>query len=291
MKLESFVSLIRLSHWLKNVLIFFPVFFAGKILEIAVLFDLSVGFLCFSLVTSAVYILNDLFDIEHDRNHPANSKRPLASGKVSVLSACIVMVLFLFLAGLLSTVSPDGLAWIVLILYFVINLFYSYKLKKIPVLDVFILALGFLTRICYGGIISETTLSKWLILMIFLLSLFLGFAKRRSDLLISKNLVKKRNVLHHYNIQFLDVAIILTLAISLICYIMYSISDEIIMRFDFEYVYLSSIFVLYGVIRYLQHIYVFENALSPTRIAWTDKHIQLSILCWVGFYTYLLYAN
>jgi len=291
MELKAFVSLIRISHWLKNVLIFFPVFFAGKILKIMVLIDLFLGFLCFSLVASAVYILNDFFDLENDRNHPVNSKRPLASGKVSMLFAGIAIALLLLSTSLLSTVLLGNQAWFILVLYLLINLSYSYKLKKIPVLDVFILASGFLARIYYGGIISETKLSKWLILMIFLLSLFLGFAKRRSDFLISKDATKKRNVLKQYSIQFLDAAIILTLVISLVCYIMYSISDEVIQRFDFEYIYLSSIFVLYGTMRYLQHIYVFENALSPTRIAWTDKHIQLSVLCWMGFYTFLLYVN
>ncbi len=285
-----FLKLIRIRHWSKNLFLFLPVFFAGELANIQSYHKLFIGFITFSLVASTIYIFNDLLDLEEDRAHPINKNRPLASGKINKKTAIIVAVILLISSFIITNIFFQNKGLFILLIYFGMNILYSVKLKTIPILDVFILATGFILRITYGGVLTDTLISKWLVLMVFLLSLFMGFAKRRSDLVISQKNTKKRKSLNGYNVMFLDSVILINVGISIVCHIMYTVSDDVTRQMESDNkIYLSSIFVFYGTIKYLQNVYVFNNGLSPVDILWKDRQIQMSILGWLMVYAYYIY--
>lgn len=178
-KVKSYFQLLRVSHWLKSIIIFIPAFYGGAILELPVLCRTIVGFLTFSLCSSAIYVINDICDIEKDRNHPEKCKRPLASGAVSKTEGAVLtgiccaaaMILDLLLCGIsIGAAIP--------VLYFVLNILYSIKLKNHPVVDIVILVSGFVLRMLYGSFITDIRISKWLYLTLMALSLFMAFGKK-----------------------------------------------------------------------------------------------------------------
>ena len=181
--IPAIVRLIRVKQWVKNLFLFVPIFFAGKLFQVESLLSLAMGFIAFSFVASAVYVLNDANDIESDRIHPEKCKRPLASGEIG-LSLAFGILFILLISGL-------SLAWMlslefffVLSAYVVINIAYSFGLKHVALLDLFIIALGFLLRVIGGGILAAVPISEWLVIMVFLLAMFLALAKRRDDVVI-----------------------------------------------------------------------------------------------------------
>lgn len=184
--LIALLKLIRLKQWVKNVFILAPVFFGGRLLNIHILKEALLAIIAFSFVASAVYIINDWCDIEKDKKHPVKSLRPLVSGKISKTTALIALVVLL-LIGTSVMYSLSFSAFIVVLVYFLINLLYSFILKHIAIIDISIIALGFVLRIVIGGIIFNIPLSNWIIIMTFLLAIFLAIAKRRDDLLLLKN--------------------------------------------------------------------------------------------------------
>lgn len=283
------LSLLRIKHWVKNLIVFLPLFFTGGFLNHNLLIRLCLGVISFSLLASAVYIFNDLCDLKEDRLHPSNKHRPLASGSVNPAWAIVTMLGLLSLSYSIAFLGFNVYALLLMTIYLIINVLYSLKIKDIPILEVFFIAFGFAIRVIFGGLISEAIASKWLVLMIFLLALFIGFGKRRSDLLLTNHQTIERKSLNGYNVKFVDTIIVLTLGIAFICYIIYTVSTDVIDRLGSNHVYLSSIFVLYGSMRYLQRLYVFDEGLSPTEIFWKDRHIQVSIASWLAFYVYLIY--
>lgn len=284
----TYLRLLRIHHWLKNGFIFIPSFFAGGIFHVQVLLHLLVGFFAFSAAASAVYVLNDLKDVKADSLHPKKSSRPLASGKVGKTQA-VILIVILASASLLLGYWADGRIAAVLAAYMVMNVAYTFKLKEIAIVDICIIAFGFLLRIACGGIIADTSISKWLIIMTFLLALFLGLAKRRDDVLIFlKSGERMRKATHGYNLEFINSAMILMASVTMVAYIMYSVSQEVEARLG-PHVYMSSFFVLLGVLRYLQIALVYQESGSPTQVLTRDRIIQLSMLGWAGFFSFLLY--
>lgn len=278
--LTRFIFLLRAHHWTKNLFIFIPGFFAGQLLDIDNLIILAQGFLCFSLMSSAVYILNDYRDIETDRLHPKKKNRPLASGKVPVPVALVIMiVLFISAVGWAYALNP--LFAYLLILYAVINIAYSFGLKNISLLDIFLLSSGFLIRTIAGGILLDVFVSEWLIIMVFLLSIFLAFAKRRDDLILAqKSGVLPRLSARQYTVEFINTCLSLISGIIIVSYIMYTISEQVIERTGHSNVYGTSFFVLAGLLRYLQITLVNNDSGSPTKVLLTDTFVQLTLLGW-----------
>ncbi len=183
MAIEALVKLLRVKHWVKNIFLFIPLFFAGQIFNTLLYKDLVLGFFAFSLVASCIYILNDLRDVADDRLHPTKKFRPLAAGSIS-LSTAYLMIPFLLLMGFFLAYSISEKFTFVLLIYFLLNLAYTFGLKKISILDIIIVAIGFVLRIKAGAIITYIPLSQWTIVMVFLLALFIAIAKRRDDLII-----------------------------------------------------------------------------------------------------------
>ena len=179
----------------------------------------------------------------------------------------------------------------IVLIYFVLNIFYSLKLKHVAILDVIIIAIGFVLRVIEGAVIAAVPLSKWIVLMTFLLSLLLAFAKRRDDVIIfEKTGIKVRPNLSSYNLEFLNSVLSLLSAITIICYIMYTVSDEVMQRLESSYLYLTSLFVIAGILRYLQLTQVSQKSGSPTKILFRDRFIQMTVLGWVFSYFWIIYV-
>ena len=288
--MKSIIKLIRVNQWVKNLFLFVPAFFAGNLFNTDHDILLGLGFFCFSFVASGIYIINDSRDIEADKLHPKKKFRPLASGAVSVNFALSLSGL-LVLTGLVGAYLIHVNFLILLGVYFVMNLAYSYGLKNVPILDLFIVAFGFLLRIYSGGIIGGIPISQWLFIMILLLSLFLILAKRKDDLEIKdKTGQTMRKASAHYNIEFVNSCLTLFAAVIIVAYIMYTVSDEVVHQFNSSYLYLTTIFVLAGIIRYLQITFVEKDSGSPTSVLYKDKFIIITILLWVASFYLIIYA-
>jgi len=289
MKLVSIIKLIRLNQYIKNLFIFLPLFFAIKITDTELLSNAFIAFIAFSLTASAIYILNDYHDIEEDRQHPKKKNRPLASGAISKYQAIIIMsVLFVSGFSLMALLSFKAVS--VLAVYVAVNIAYSLSLKHISIVDVNIIAIGFVLRLFIGSVVTDIDLSKWIIIMTFLLALFMALAKRRDDVLIFLDTGKRmRKVIDGYNLQFLDTAMAIMASVVIVAYTLYTTSPEVEARLNSEYLYLTAFFVILGVLRYLKITFIHKNSCSPTRIISTDRFMQLSLLGWVITFTWILY--
>ncbi|MBN1331492.1 decaprenyl-phosphate phosphoribosyltransferase [Candidatus Dojkabacteria bacterium] len=284
------IKLLRPHQYLKNLFIFLPLFFAADIFEINLLIKAGVAFIAFSLTASACYVFNDYLDIEADRKHPKKKKRPLASGKISKKEARIYMAILPVIGFIIA--APLGIAAIaILAWYFVQNILYTIKLKHIPIIDVFIIALGFVIRILIGGAATGEEISMWIIIMTFLLALFLGLAKRRDDVVLYKTTGKKmRKAVDGYNLVFLDTTMIMMTSVVLVAYIMYTVTPEAIAKFGTDKLYITTIFVLLGIMRYLQITLVEKNSGSPTEILMKDRIVQLALTGWLLTFGIIIYV-
>lgn len=289
MNLTHIIKLTRPHQYVKNLFIFLPIFFAHKITDTALLTNTIVAFFAFSLTASAIYIINDYFDIEYDRQHPKKKLRPLASGAVSVKQA-FLLVIILLATSIIAMTTISSKALIILGAYAFMNLAYSMYLKHIAIVDISIIAVGFVLRLNIGSVVSDTQLSIWIVVMTFLLALFLALAKRRDDIVIFESTGKKmRKVLDGYNKQFLDSAMIIMGSVVIVAYILYTTSSENINKLQSENLYLTSLFVILGILRYLQITFVENNSGSPTRVVLRDRFIQVTIACWVLSYMWIIY--
>lgn len=290
MTASHILRLIRLEHWVKNLFVFIPAFFAARLDERPVLQGALLGFLSFSLVASAVYVLNDLVDAPQDRNHPDKRLRPIASGAVSQRQAILVLVALLGGGTVLAAfLSRDML--IFSLLYFIINVFYSFSLKHIALVDISLIGLGFLLRVFAGGAVTGVAVSHWLIVMTFLLALILGLAKRRGEYVVAMGDNSFRKALEGYNLPFLDVGITVCSTVAIVAYLMYCFSPEVTSRIGSDQIFYTAFFVILGILRYLQLTLVFDRTESPTRALLRDGFLQIVLLGWIGAFAWLLYGK
>ena len=249
------------------------------------------GFLSFGLSASAIYIINDIRDIEEDRLHPIKKNRPFASGQISI-NIGIGMAIMLLGSGLVIAAVLNPLFLYVLLGYIGMNLAYSSGMKHIPIVDVSMIATGFVLRVVSGGILAEVYVSHWIIVMTFLLALFLGLAKRRDDLVIHRDSGKvMRKSLEGYNLEFINAAMTLMAGVIVVAYLMYTLSEEVIQRMGTGQLYLTGLFVIMGLMRYLQITLVFERSGNPTQILLRDRTIQFVLVGWILSFVVVLYFN
>lgn len=285
----QYLKLLRPSHWAKNLFLYIPLFFAGEIFNLQKVVELLIGFFAFSLIASSIYIINDYKDVEADRIHPVKRKRPIASGAVSKPAALVFFVLCLAIGGLLAWYVKPKFAFVVGI-YFIINLLYSFGLKNISILDILILSVGFVLRVKAGGVAATVAVSEWLMIMVFLLALFMAIAKRRDDVLIkTQSGQDMRKAVKGYNMDFMNVMLALVSAVIIVAYLMYTMAPETMARFGTYRLYYTCLFVIGGLLRYLQITYVENNTGSPTKILYKDRFIQLTILLWVLSFYVIIY--
>ena len=292
---SNLLKLIRPHQWLKNVFVMIPMFFGGSLLDPSDIRASVVTFFAFSFIASSVYCFNDIIDVEADRRHPVECKRPIASGAISVRSAWALMALmFLLSVGtvcLLDTYSHVINVGLVILIYYILNILYCSKLKQYAIVDVCIIAFGFVLRVLAGGFATDIALSKWLVLMTFLLTLFLSFAKRRDDVLrMNETGEPPRKNTIRYNLTFINQAITITASVTLVCYIMYTVSPEVVNRFHSDLLYLTSVFVLLGLLRYIQITVVDKRSGDPTKMMLRDRFTQCVVLLWALTFLVLIYV-
>lgn len=291
--MKKYLRLIRPQHWIKNVFVLVPMFFGGVLFDLTAIESGLLVFMAFSFIASSMYCYNDIVDADADRHHPVKCRRPIASGEVSVSHAYLLMAVMAVLSATMIMLLPSPVRMgtaVVVAIYYVLNLAYCSKLKQYAVLDVCIVAFGFVLRIVAGGVAEEVALSQWIVLMTFLLTLFLSFAKRRDDVLrMNETGEAPRHNTIRYNLTFINQAITITASVTLVCYIMYTVSPEVEEHFKSQYLYLTSVFVLLGLLRYIQIAVVDKKSGDPVKVALTDRFSQLIVAAWLVTFLIMIY--
>ncbi|MEL6652638.1 MAG: UbiA prenyltransferase family protein [Bacteroidota bacterium] len=288
--MKDHLALLRPHQYVKNAFLFLPAFFALQITRWEVVWPVSLGVLAFSMLASSVYILNDYRDREDDRKHPRKKDRPLAAGTVSPRTAFIMMgVLWTTSLGIFFWLDLYAFFWV--LGYWLMNVLYSQGLKHIPILDISIIATGFVIRVVVGSLVVEEpiALSMWIVLMTFLGALFLALAKRRDDVLLAEEGNKVRKSIDGYNLEFINGAMMIMASVLIVSYISYVSATEVQENLHSNQLYVTVLFVILGVLRYMQITFVEERSGSPTRILLGDRFIQLTLLGWVLTYVVLIY--
>ena len=290
--MKKTLLLIRPQQWIKNGFVLIPMFFGGRLLNADDVIASVVTFFAFSFAASAIYCFNDIVDVDADRRHPVKCHRPIASGAVSVPTAYALMAVLVLLSALLLFFLPQraGETAGIVAFYFLLNMAYCLWFKPHAIIDVCTVAFGFVLRILAGGMACNVAVSNWLVLMTFLLALFLSFAKRRDDVLRMNETGEppRRNTIR-YNLTFVNQAITVTGTVTLVCYIMYTVSPEVVSRFHAPYLYLTSIFVLVGLLRYIQLTVVDEVSGDPTKILLRDRFTQAIVVAWIMAFLLIIY--
>ena len=287
----NILKILRPHQWVKNTFIFIPLFFGGSLFDMADWTSSLVAFVEFSFAASAIYSINDIVDVEADKKHPKKCKRPIAAGLVSKRQASLLAIILAIAALALPFLLNNWMLSVVIALYLAMNLCYCIRLKHYAIIDVCLVALGFVMRIVAGGVATDIVLSRWIVMMTFLLTLFLSFAKRRDDVLIMNEtgMAPRKNT-SRYNLTFINQAITITGGVMLVCYIMYTVSPEVIERFNSPNLYMTSFFVILGLLRYIQLTVVDERSGEPTRLVLSDRLIQLIIAGWIISFAIIIYT-
>lgn len=291
--MKNLIRLIRPHQWVKNLVVLLPVFFGGALLHIESVYAGLVTALCFSFAASSIYCLNDIVDVDDDRRHPVKCHRPMASGAISIPQGYTLMFL-MFILSMLSTflLGQSQLETAsVILFYWLLNIAYCLKLKQYAIIDVCVVSFGFVLRILAGGYATSIHLSKWIVLMTFLLMLFLSFAKRRDDVVRMNETghAPRQNTIR-YNLTFINQAITITSSVTLVCYIMYTVSPETIHNFHTDYLYLTSVFVLVGLLRYIQIAVVDKRSGDPTKVMLHDRFMQFVVLAFGLAFLFIIYV-
>lgn len=276
---KALLKTMRPRQWPKNVFIFAALVFDKQLFIPNSLMRTAAGFVLFCLISSAVYIFNDLADVEADRQHPEKKKRPIPSGQLSIATAWTAGILTVVITLALSYLLAPAFA-AVIIAYFLLNLAYSKWLKHIPILDVLIIAAGFVLRVHAGvTLIRVERFSPWLYVVMTLLALYLGFGKRRAELgLLAKNAGTHRKVLEGYTIPLLDQYIMIVSGTTIVAYSLYTFSAPNVPAN--HSMMLTIPFVLYAIFRYLYLIEVEKSGGEPEEILLTDRPFQIALLLW-----------
>lgn len=283
-KLKGYFQLLRPRHWIKNLFLFAALMFSRNIDKLPYIMAALHAFLCFCITSSAVYIFNDICDMEKDRKHPRKRKRPLASGIVSRREAIMLMAAILPVAIAFSFMLNTSFGFIIMI-YLLNNLLYTLYLKNLVILDVMSIAAGFILRVAGGAIAIGVLISPWLILCTFLLALFLGFSKRRNELQILQDDAQNyRRILEHYSMEFIDNMLSIVTASILISYSLYTFFAG-----EDKYSMVTILFVLYGIFRYQYIIFNKKQGESPEEIVLNDKPLLIDIILWILTSIMLLY--
>ena len=291
--MQVYLKLLRVSSWVKNTLLFAPLVFSMNLLHVEYYGKLFTAFICFSLLSSCIYIINDIKDINADQLHPRKKHRPLPSKKISVGNAILIAILCFTISFILAAwVNQLYFIW-VLIGYFTLNIAYIFKLKYINLLDCFSIATGFVLRVLAGCYAIEVVPSDWIVVVSFFLALFLAFGKRKSELiLLDKSAGKHREVLSSYTKETLDIYIYICAVICISSYLIYTLTSETIPEHLHSYLKYSAVFVVFGIFRYIRLIHAKqETDGDPTVMFYTDRALQITILGWIIFVVLIFYLH
>ena len=280
MSMRAVLTSLRPTQWLKNLFVFAALIFSQNLGVLSKSLQVCWAFILFCLLTSGIYLINDLFDLQEDQKHPIKSKRPLPSGRLSRPGAISIAALLTIVSlGLAFKLSVEfGL---VAVAYFFLNFVYSAYLKHVVILDVMLVAAGFVLRAVAGAVVIEAEISSWLLICTILIALFLALSKRRHELcVLAEDSSGHRRVLGEYSPYFLDQMIGVVTASTLMSYTLYTLSPEVIHKFGTTNLKFTVPFVLYGIFRYLYLVHRQAKGGSPTHVLLTDRPLLLDILMW-----------
>ncbi|MEI8134275.1 MAG: decaprenyl-phosphate phosphoribosyltransferase [bacterium] len=296
MKIPHFILLLRPKQWIKNLFVFAALVFSHHLLEWDFTKLALLGFILFSATASTIYIINDIVDRDRDKLHPKKKHRPIPSGNISIGSAITTAILILGIAIPASFNLPYRFGFC-LAIYFIMNLTYSIFLKEVVLIDVFVIAIGFMLRVVGGAFVIDVPISSWLILTTMFLSLFLAVAKRRGELVMLERQSENgnnpsaptRKVLEHYSVEFTEQLCTICAAGFVISYALYTVSDRTVKIFGTENLIFTTPFVLYGIFRYLYLLHKKNLGESPTEVVLTDIPMILNFVAYAIAMFFIIY--
>ena len=290
--LKNYFNLLRIPQWIKNFFIFVPLVFSQHLFDQDYVKLSLLGFIIFSLVSSSIYIVNDLIDVNEDKLHPVKKFRPIPAGlvtKSSAIAAASLLAIGSFVLLSYTNMKFGG----TVITYFLMTIFYSIKLKNIVILDVFTIAAGFMLRILGGAFIISVEISSWLILTTMFISLFLAVMKRRSELkfVAADDAGTTRKVLAHYSTEFIDQMSTVTSAGVIICYALYTVSQRTVTIFKTEHLIYTTPFVVFGIFRYMYLVYIGKKGENTTEILLSDLPMIFNLIIYVLVVIAIIYKT
>lgn len=279
-KIYNYIKLIRVKHWVKNLLVFVPLMFSSQILDKNMFLLTFIGCISFCFASSAIYIFNDIKDVEKDRKHKVKKNRPIAAGKILIPEAIVLMVILVTLVLLLNIfILKNIYALLLVLLYLLLNIGYSSGLKNVPILDIIILVSGFVLRVIYGASIASIEISKWLYITIMSFAFFMGFGKRRNEII--KQGDSSREVLKYYTREYLDKFMYVCLILTLIFYSLWSIDTTTIERFGNDYMIYTIPLLLVIFMKYCLNLENNDSFGDPVDVLFSDKVLVGLVLLFV----------
>lgn len=289
MSLRDAIVSLRPTQWVKNLFLFAALIFSQNLLVLSKSVRACWGFVLFCALASSTYLINDLFDLQEDQKHPIKSSRPLPSGRLN-RSQTVPMAVLLAAASLAFSFKLHPQFGILALAYFLMNFAYSAFLKHVIILDVMLVAFGFVLRAVAGAVVIEVEISSWLLICTILIALFLALSKRRHELVImAEESPEHRRVLGEYSPYFLDQMIGVVTASTLMSYTLYTLSPEVVSKLGTANLKFTIPFVLYGIFRYLYLVHQQAKGGSPTKVLLTDRPLMLNILLWFVAIWVILY--
>jgi 4-hydroxybenzoate polyprenyltransferase len=288
--LKYFLISMRPKQWVKNVFIFAPMIFSLHMFQTGYIWRSLLAFLLFSIVTGTIYVFNDILDREQDKLHPVKKERPVASGRLGTRTA-LWLTAALFCGVLLAIARFNREFFLIALFYAGLNVLYSIFLKRVVIIDIMVIALGFVLRVMIGGVVNRIVLYPWILISTFLLAIFLALIKRRQELLKmqgSPGETPTRASLQSYNLGLLDQMISIATATTLISYIMYALSPDVQQKFHSAKLFYTVPFVIFGIYRYLFLAYAKGKGESPSDVIYSDLPFTLNIVIWVCVFILLV---
>ena len=279
----------RPKHWVKNSFVLAPLFFGGKLTDTTAAIHVFACFVAFCLVASAVYLMNDIPDREKDRLHPIKKHRPIASGEISIPRAR-AGIFALIAPGFLIAFAADFRAGLVVVGYFLLNIAYSLFLKRVVILDIATIAIGFVLRVVGGAFAAQVQASQWLLIATFLVALFIALIKRRQELLTAgQEADRQRAVLSDYTPEMIDLLLAIVTPTTFFTYLAYPLDPETTERLSAPHLYLTSVVVLFGLLRYVALAFRNDRGESPVAILFSDRILQITVVLWTGMFAWFVY--
>ena len=288
--LLSFIKLIRIPQWIKNLFVFVPLVFSKHLFDKDYLISSLIAFLIFCLISSIVYVVNDIADVQSDRLHPKKKSRPIAAGEINTKQAISISgILFIVAIILMQNYNLRFISCIGL--YFILNILYSFVLKNIVLLDIFSIAAGFMIRVFAGAFAISVEISSWLILTTMFISLFLAIMKRRSELNLVENhdFVAARKVLQHYSLNFADQMATIASAGVIICYALYTVAQRTVSIFHTDNLIYTTPFVVFGIFRYMYLVYMNQKGENTTEVMISDPAMIVNVILYIITTTLIIY--
>jgi len=285
-KIKDTLTLCRVEQYIKNLFVFAPLFFSFNFTYENIYYSI-ITFILFCILASSIYILNDILDVNEDRLHEIKKNRPIAIKTISSDFGIKLSLIFLLISLSLSYLINLYVS-IIFIIYFIINILYSYKLKHIPIIDITIISTGFILRLYAGGYAINEMITYWIIIMTFILAFFIALAKRRDDVfMLSKGYMTRKSI-DGYNLKFINISLVVIPFLIIILYLAFTFDNDVILKFNTKYLWTTTVFVFLGLFRYVYLIFYKNLSHDPTKLFLSDKYMQFIIVSWLSMFYILV---